>query len=146
MKKRLDLLRWLVLALLFVTAGFNYRHMISYTMMMFASPIEDMSHGWVVPFVSLYTLWVQRKALRAAAGLPSWRGFAWVSLFMIIAWFGGRGGQARIEQVSLIGLVWSVPYAFWGRDVGRLMLFPAGFHSGPERGFRYPFRGNPCQR
>ncbi len=126
-EKRLDWTRWIVVALLVVFGWFNYQYMISYTMMMFAAPIEDMSHGWVVPFVSLYVLWVQRKAFRAAAGLPSWRGGAWVFLFMLVAWFGGRGGQARLEQVSLIGLIWAVPYALWGKGVARLMLFPAGF-------------------
>ncbi|MEI7899397.1 MAG: exosortase/archaeosortase family protein [bacterium] len=126
-KKRLDSLRWLAVALLVVFGWFNYRYMIRFTMVMFAAPLEDMSHGWVVPFVSLYTLWAQRKALRAAAGLPSWRGGAWVCLFMIVAWFGGRGGQSRMEQASLIGLIWAVPYAFWGKGVARLMLFPASF-------------------
>lgn len=127
MKKRLDCLRWLAVLALVVAGWFNYHFMISYTMLMFSEPLEDMSHGWVVPFVSLYTLWVQRKALRAGAGLPSWRGAAWVFLFLIVAWFGGRGGQTRMEQVSLIGLLWAVPYALWGREVGRLVLFPAGF-------------------
>lgn len=127
MNRRLDYLRWLAVALLVVAGWFNYRYMIHFTMVMFAEPLEDMSHGWLVPFVSLYALWTQRKALREAAGLPSWRGGAWVCLFLMVAWFGGRGGQSRIEQVSLIGLIWAVPYAFWGRAVGRLMLFPAGF-------------------
>ena len=126
-KKRLDSTRWLVLALLIVFGWFNYRDMISYTMMMFAAPIEDMSYGWAVPFVSLAVMWMQRKELRAAAGLPSWRGGAWFCLFMIVAWFGGRGGQSRIEQVSLIGLIWAVPYAVWGKGVARLMLFPAAY-------------------
>ena len=127
MNKRFDYLRWLAVFLLVVAGGFNYRSMIRFTLVMFAEPLEDMSHGWVVPFFSLYTLWVQRKSLRAAAGLPSWRGAAWVCLFLVVAWFGGRGGQSRMEQVSLIGLIWSVPYALWGRAVGRLMLFPATF-------------------
>jgi exosortase len=126
-KKRLDCLRWLAVVLLIVMGWFNYRYMIGWAMALFTSPLEDMSHGWGVPFVSLYTLWVQRKALREAASLPSWRGMSWVCLFMVVAWFGGRGGQSRMEQVSLIGLIWAVPYAFWGREVARLMLFPAGF-------------------
>ncbi len=126
-KKRLDYLRWFAVVVLVLAGWFNYRPMISYTMMMFAAPLEDMSHGWVVPFVSVYVMWVQRKRFAAAAGWPSWRGAAWACLFVIFAWFGGRGGQARLEQVSLIGLIWAVPYALWGKHVARLMLFPAGF-------------------
>ncbi len=127
MNWRTGMSRWLALAVMAVAAGFNYRYMIDFTMVMFASPLEDMSHGWLVPFVSLYVLWAQRKALRAAAGEPCWRGAMWVALFLVIAWFGGRGGQSRLEQVSFIGLVWAVPYAFWGRGVGRLMRFPAAY-------------------
>jgi len=125
--KRLDWLRPAALALIAVAAAFNYRYMFDFTMVMFAAPIEDMSHGWVVPFVSLAVLWRQRGALRAAAGSPSLAGAAWTVLFLVIAWFGGRGGQSRLEQVSFIGLVWALPYAFWGRGVERLMRFPAAF-------------------
>lgn len=121
------MLRWLALAVMLVVAGFNYRYMIDFTMAMFASPIEDMSHGWVVPIVSLYALWTQRKAIRAAAGDPCWRGAMWVALFLAVAWFGGRGGQSRLEQVSFIGLCWAVPYAFWGRGVARLLRFPVAY-------------------
>ena len=127
MTKRLNWIRWAALALIAVAAVFNYRYMFDFTMVMFASPIEDMSHGWLVPFVSLAVLWRQRDALRAAAGAPSLVGVAWVMVFLVIAWFGGRGGQSRMEQVSFIGLVWALPYAFWGRGVERLMRFPAAF-------------------
>jgi len=125
--KRLNRIRLAALALIAVAAVFNYRYMFDFTMVMFASPIEDMSHGWLVPFVSLAVLWRQRDALRAAAGAPSLAGVAWVMFFLVIAWFGGRGGQSRMEQVSFIGLVWALPYAFWGRGVERLMRFPAAF-------------------
>jgi len=125
--KRLNRIRLAALALIAVAAVFNYRYMFDFTMVMFASPIEDMSHGWLVPFVSLAVLWRQRDALRAAAGAPSLAGAAWVMFFLVIAWFGGRGGQSRMEQVSFIGLVWALPYAFWGRGMERLMRFPAAF-------------------
>ena len=32
-----------------------------------------------------------------------------------------------MEQLSFILLIWSVPYALWGRGVARLMVFPAAF-------------------
>ena len=126
-KSRLDIFRWLGLGLILVAAWLNYRDMVNFTMIMFASPLEDMSHGWMVPFVSLYVVWAQRKAFRDEAGVPCWRGVVWVALFLVLAWFGGRGGQSRLEQVSFIGLLWAVPYAFWGRGVERLMRFPAAY-------------------
>ncbi len=125
--KRLDYERVAALALLAVAALFNYRQTFIYTMAMFAEPLEDMSHGWLIPFFTLYLLWQRRKELRASAGAPSWAGVAWTVFFLALAWFGGRGGQSRIEQVSLIGLIWAVPFAFWGRGVERQMRLPAAY-------------------
>lgn len=127
MKPWLDRVRWLALAVIAAAAVFNYRGTFKLTAYLFNDPLEDMSHGWIVPLVSLFVLWRQRRALAAAAGNPSWRGAAGVCFFLMVAWLGSRGGQSRVEQVSLIGLFWAVPCAFWGRGVGRLMSFPAAY-------------------
>jgi exosortase len=113
--------------MILVAAFFNYGGMFRYTAFLFNHPLEDMSHGWVVPFVSLFAVWRQRLELRRVAGPPSWAGAACVAFFLVVAWFGGRGEQTRIEQVSFIGLSWAIPYAFWGRGVERLMRFPAAY-------------------
>ena len=127
MKRPLAWTRVIVCGIIAVAALIHYRPMFVVTAAMFAEPLEDMSHGWLVPLFSLYVLWRQRHALREAAGRPDRVGAVWVALFLVIAWFGSRGGQSRMEQVSFIGLVWSVPYALWGRRVERLMRFPAVF-------------------
>lgn len=127
MKLWLDRLRWLALAVIAVAAAFHYRSMFKFTAFLFNDPLEDMSHGWVVPLVSLFVMWRHRRELRAAAGRPSWLGALCVCFFLAVAWLGGRGGQSRIEQVSFIGLVWAIPYAFWGGGVERLMRFPAAY-------------------
>lgn len=126
-QKTRDWFRWGAVSLLLVFAWFNYYDMFQYAIYMFEKPDEDMSHGWVVPFVSAYALWKQRKQFSKVAGAPSATGLAWVVVSLLLAWLGGRGGQLRINQLSFIGLLWSVPYAFWGKGVGRLMFFPAGY-------------------
>ena len=123
----LDWTRWGVVCVLLAMGWLHYEGMIRYTIGMIKDPIEDLGHAWIIPVVSLYALYYQRGEFRRLAGMPSWRGLGWVLLFLAVAWFGARGGQARIAQISMIGLIWSVPYAFWGREVGRLMLFPAWF-------------------
>ena len=120
-------MKWVALAVMAVAALFHYRSMFGFTAYLFSDPLEDMSHGWIVPIVSVYVLWRQRKMLRESAGCPSWMGAAWVLFFLMVAWFGSRGGQSRVEQVSFIGLVWAIPYAFWGRGVERLLRFPAAY-------------------
>lgn len=126
-RKRLAWASWVVAGLMLALGWFNYRGALAYTVYMFGDPLEDMSHGWVVPFVSAYVIWTQRKALRLAAGAPAWRGLVWVCLFLAIGWVGSRGQQERLEQLSLIGMLWSVPYALWGKDVARLLRFPVGY-------------------
>ena len=127
MRNWFDRLRWLALAVIVAAAFFNYQGMFKNTVFLFNHPLEDMSHGWVVPFVSLFAMWKQRRELRSAKGLPNWIGAVFVAFFLAVAWFGGRGEQTRIGQVSLIGLVWAIPYAFWGSGVERLMRFPAAY-------------------
>ena len=127
MKKRFDIFRWAVLAAIVVVACFNYSIMFRHLIFMFGDALEDMSHGYVVPLVSLWVLWQQRRMLRNMAGAPSLMGAACVVVLLAIAWLGHRGGQSRIEMVSFIGLVWALPYAFWGRGVERAMRFPAAF-------------------
>jgi len=126
-KRWFDILRWVSLVVIFVVAVFNYHKMFRYTAFLFNHPLEDMSHGWVVPFVSVFAIWRRRMEIRKAAGMPSLAGAMCVAFFLVVAWFGGRGEQTRIEQVSFIGLVWAIPYALWGRGVERLLRFPAAY-------------------
>jgi len=124
---RQDWVRWGAALLLVVLGGFHYQGMFRLVIWSFSSPREDMEHGWLVPLVCLGALWWKRNEFRNAAGEPSWRGFGWVCLFLVMAWFGARGSQLHTEQFSFIGLLWAVPYALWGKRIGRLMLFPAWF-------------------
>ena len=81
----------------------------------------------VILSVSAYDVFRRWRELRAAAGAPSRRGAGWACVFLAVAWLGFRVGPAAVWQTALAGLAWSVPYAFLGRGVGRLMLFPAWF-------------------
>ena len=110
-----------------VLAGWYFRGAVRAMVASYSYPVEDMQHGWLVPFVSAWALWAERKRLAAAAGRPSWGGLAMMVPLLAMAWFGGRGGQDRMNFLALAGLVWAAPGAVWGWGVGRLMAFPAGF-------------------
>ena len=93
----------------------------------FSNPQEDMSHGYLVPLFSLYVLWTERKRLREAASSPAWGGVALLVLSLLLLFFGSRGLQVRIEAVSFILFTIALPWAFWGRRVASICLFPAIF-------------------
>ncbi len=93
----------------------------------FNDPLEDMSHGWLVPLFSLYVLWTQRKELKEDVGAPSVWGFLLCLPCIGVALVGARGIQVRLEQVGFIGLCMAVPWAFFGRRVAKRCVFPALF-------------------
>ena len=87
----------------------------------------DLSHGWLIPLVSLYALWQRRKTLAEAAGAPDWRGVLLVTAAFGLYWIGVQGQQTRLTLLSLILLLWSVPFAYWGWPVARQLVFPVGY-------------------
>ena len=93
----------------------------------FSDPLEDMSHGWLVPIFSLYVLWTQRKEIREEAGAPSVWGLLVCLPCIGVALVGARGMQVRLEQVGFIGLCMALPWAFYGRRMAKRFVFPALF-------------------
>ncbi|MFA7173775.1 MAG: exosortase/archaeosortase family protein [Kiritimatiellia bacterium] len=124
---KLDVFRLLCIFALIPLLWGMYGGMIKHTIFLYKDPLEDMSHGWVIPFISGFLLLRQRRLFSVAAGKPSLVGLLWVIPCLLIFWFGAGGSQTRLEQISLVGLLWSITYAFWGRDVAKLAMFPIGF-------------------
>ena len=124
---RNDLVKWGVVVLLSVFACFLFRQMFDHVLIMFADPREDMSHGYVIPLVSIFIIWKQRDKWATAKGDASWLGLVCAVFFLALAFLGYRGGQTRIALVAFIGLVWSVPFALWGLGAARCLLFPAAY-------------------
>ena len=93
----------------------------------FNDPLEDMSHGWLVPVFSLYVLWTQRAALKEEVGNPSFWGFVACLPCIGLSLIGARGLQVRFEQVGFIGLCMALPWAFFGLRVAKRCVFPALF-------------------
>ena len=93
----------------------------------FREPREDMGHGWIVPFFSLYLLFRQRKELLASAGRPSFWGFLLAIPGLLLFWIGSRGDQVRITQIAFFWLLWCTTYAFYGFAFAKVAAFPVIF-------------------
>ncbi|MEI6167036.1 MAG: exosortase/archaeosortase family protein [bacterium] len=87
----------------------------------------DMSHGWLIPLVSLYMVWCKRHELRDVPKLLSWAGFS-VVLFALLLYLGGlRVQQTRFVLFALIGLLWGIPFFLYGKQVAKILLFPCAY-------------------
>lgn len=105
----------------------GFAGMFSRLRFVFSDPLEDMSHGWLVPIFSLYVLWTQRKEIREDAGAASFWGFLVCLPCIAVALVGARGLQVRFEQMGFIGLCMALPWAFYGRRMAKRFVFPALF-------------------
>jgi len=119
--------RWLCFALAVAGLPVLFWPAVQFSMSMFSDPHEDLSHGWLVPFVSGYIIWQMRAPLRARAAAPDGRGCLALLGCFLLFWLGSRGEQARLMQFGMIGCVMALPFAFWGAGVARLLVFPAAY-------------------
>ncbi len=87
----------------------------------------DYSHGYLIPFVSLGVVWYKREDFFAAP-----KQVCQIGLFVIVAalamhWLGAKMQQTRISLMSLILLIWGVPFYFYGWKVAKLLIFPCAY-------------------
>jgi exosortase len=87
----------------------------------------DLSHGWLIPLVSLYAVWRRRDALRKAERRVCGWGLLVVVLSLLLHWVGMRAQLVRVSLLSLIGLLWGLPLYFLGWPVARQLVFPCAY-------------------
>lgn len=88
---------------------------------------EDYSHGYLIPFISLFVIWYKRKEIGSAPKqICNWGLFVIVSA-LCFHWLGAKMQQTRISLVSLIMLIWGIPLYFWGWRVAALLMFPCAY-------------------
>lgn len=100
------------------------REVLSWMAYTFREPREDMAHGFLIPFFSLWLLLRRRRELAASVGKPSIIGMLCVAVGLILFWTGVRGDQIRVTHLASIWTLWSLSYAIFGRATARLAAFP----------------------
>lgn len=88
-------------------------------------PGSIFSHGWLIPAASLYLAWRKREQIRAARKEISATGLAAVVAFLLLHVLGYQSMLPRLSLVAMIGLLWAVPFYWWGVHVARHLFFPA---------------------
>lgn len=87
--------------------------------------VFDVSHGPLVPFLSCFLIYWNRKKISAEPLGMTWAALMGIALALLMHWVGMRGAQPRLSVLSLILLLWSLACLFIGWKKARLLIFPA---------------------
>lgn len=82
------------------------------------------SHGWLVPVVSMWLVWIRRRELLAVERRNSRLGWVVILAALALHWMGARGELPQLSVVGFIGLIFGVPLYFFGWGVARIVFFP----------------------
>ncbi|MEG2062713.1 MAG: exosortase/archaeosortase family protein [Kiritimatiellia bacterium] len=86
---------------------------------------QHMEYIWLVPVLSLFLLWIRRRAIYNSLGAPA--PLRALPIFLLSAMFlliGLRGGQTRFLQVSAILFLLALPLASYGWKTFKNVWFP----------------------
>jgi exosortase len=89
--------------------------------------VGEYSHGWLIPLVSGWALWLNRHDLAKAEKKTFWPAAAVVALGLFLHWIGARAQQPRLSLGAFLVTLWGIPCFLYGYGVGRLLLFPCGY-------------------
>ncbi len=88
--------------------------------------IADYSHGFLVPFFSLYLVWDKRAEITATPIRPSWAGVPIIVLGLVLLIFGIYGVDLFTSRISFLVLLTGLIWTFFGRTMVRAVKFPLG--------------------
>jgi exosortase len=87
----------------------------------------DYSHGYFIPFVSLGIIWYRRKEIFSVETGVDWRGLVVVVGALVMHWLGAKMQQTRLSLMSLIMLIWGVPFYLFGWKLAKSLIFPCAY-------------------
>jgi exosortase len=87
----------------------------------------DYSHGYFIPFVSLFILWFKRKEIFSVDKRVDMRGLIVVILALAFHWLGAKMQQTRFSLISLVLLTWGVPFYLFGWQMAKKLIFPCSY-------------------
>jgi exosortase len=88
---------------------------------------SNFSHGFFVPFFSLFVLWQDRSALASVQRQPSFWGLPIVVFSLCTLILGVLGAEVFLARTSLLMLAAGLAIFFLGWKMLRAMLFPLAF-------------------
>jgi len=84
---------------------------------------EDLSHGFLIPFVSGWLVWNRRADFRNASG-PEWGGVALLAVALLQYLVGVVAAEFFVQRTSMIPFLLGWAWILGGRSTFRTLLFP----------------------
>lgn len=85
------------------------------------------AHNGLMLLVSAYVVWLNREKLAAAEPRPCIWGILVIVASLLLHVIGYRSQLPRLSLAATVGVFWGIPFAIWGRETAKLLLFPAGY-------------------
>jgi exosortase D (VPLPA-CTERM-specific) len=87
---------------------------------------DEFSHGFVIPFISLFLIWQRRTALQSVEFKGSWIGLIWVLAGLAIEVIGRLSTLFVIQHVALLVVIWGLALSLTGWAGLRFLRVPLG--------------------
>ena len=85
---------------------------------------EEYSHGVLIPFISLWLLWLRRDALKGGFGKPSWWSIPIIGLALVMLLLGEMTAIFLFSQLGFLVVLAGLVLALGGSSLLRLTIFP----------------------
>jgi exosortase len=120
-----SLMRWLPYAIIAILLGILY-YKVAAKLVFDWYDLPDYSHGFLVPFFSLFLLWDNRVAIRQTPLRPSWSGLSLVALGLLVLILGIYGADLFLSRISFLILLSGLIWSFFGLSMLKTVRFPLG--------------------
>lgn len=85
---------------------------------------EEYSHGYILPFLSLYFIWQKKDSIGLSKFSPSWWGVALILIALIVFVVGEVSALFILTQYALIAVLLGLALAIMGWPAVKPTLFP----------------------
>ncbi len=85
------------------------------------------SHGFLIPIITGYLIWLERDKLKTAKIAPSWWGLIVILLAGAIYLIGRTGGEYYSQRFSIIVMLYGFILSFWGIEVLKICFWPIAY-------------------
>ena len=88
---------------------------------------EEYSHGFIIPFVTLWFLWSRRDAIISNIGRPSWLGAGLTVLAIGMLIIGELSAVFILSQLGFVVTLFGIAFAVGGFSLLRIVFVPIAF-------------------